>query len=223
MKDNIKKIQILDSSMLKIIAMVIMVIDHTGAVLFPELRWMRIVGRIAFPIFAFFVAEGFIHTRNIKKYILRMAVFALISEAAFDLAFYGAIGFEHQNVMVTFLVALIGLWIFDSLKLKIGELPAYIVFVLVAYAAQLLRTDYAMYGVLLVFVYYVAHENFAKKHGISTLLQLVCQSGISLYSVISTPLLMLYNGRRGINLKYLFYAFYPAHLMVLYVLAGLMR
>ena len=105
MSNSLRKandIRFLDGTMLKIIAMVSMVFDHTGDVFFPEMQWMRIVGRLAMPIFSFCIAEGYVHTRNRKKYLLRMGIFALVSEVPFDLAFEGKISLDHQNIMLTF-------------------------------------------------------------------------------------------------------------------------
>lgn len=227
MNEWMKKLQCLDGSTLKIFAMVIMLIDHTGAVLFPEIIWMRIVGRLSFPIFAFFVAEGYTHTRNPLKYMGRMAVFALITEPVFDYAFYGRLTFYHQNVMVTFLLALIGLYIRDRIEQIqcsitmdfMKKIAGYAVIITTALAAEYLNTDYGCFGVMMVYVYQVLHDRFPAKHFLSSVLQIFGSIGIQKYSVISTIPLMLYNGKRGIGMKYLFYAFYPAHLAVLYIIS----
>ena len=75
---------------LKLIAIITMVIDHTGAIFFPDQMWLRAIGRIAFPIFVFLLVEGLFNTSNIKKYLTRLGIFALISEIPFDMAFYKA-------------------------------------------------------------------------------------------------------------------------------------
>ena len=72
--DKAKGIRCLDGTMLKIIAMISMVIDHVGDMFFPELLWLRMIGRLAMPVFAFCITEGYIHTRNRKKYLLRMGI-----------------------------------------------------------------------------------------------------------------------------------------------------
>ena len=110
------KIRILDGTMLKIIAMVSMVFDHVGDMFFPDTDWMRMVGRIAMPIFAFCITEGYIHTRNKNKYLMRMGVFALISEVPFDLAFDGKVGLSHQNIMLSFFLAILALMLFDLIR-----------------------------------------------------------------------------------------------------------
>ena len=90
-----KAFQILDGTMLKVLAMISMVFDHVGDMFFPGVAWLRMVGRLAMPIFAFFIAEGYSHTHDKKKYLKRMGIFALISEIPFDLAFHGGIDLTH--------------------------------------------------------------------------------------------------------------------------------
>lgn len=200
--------------MLKILAMIIMIIDHLGAILFPEHTWMRIIGRLAFPIFAFFIAEGFAYTKNIKKYIFRMAVFALITEPIFDLAFAGRLTWANQNVMFTFLFAIVGMY-FASRQ---NSVAGYVIIVLAGLLAEICGTDYGCFGVLLVYVYHIMQKEYVKKHISAAVLLVVGAEGIQRYAVLSTLPLILYNGKKGINLKYLFYAFYPAHLLILFVI-----
>lgn len=223
MKEFLVKLKCLDAFTLKMIAIVTMVIDHTGAVLFPYTMWFRMIGRLSFPIFAFFIAEGFSHTGNIVKYIVRMLFFALITEPVFDFAFYGRIYFGYQNVMFTFLAALLGLYGMEKVKERIHNQTAANaaglgIIIAASLAAQVFHTDYGAFGVMLVYVYYELREQFFEKHFLSTLVQVVCETGISRLSAFSTFPLMLYNGKRGIRIKYLFYAFYPAHLLVLYLI-----
>ena len=87
--ESLKKIQILNGTALKSIAALIMVIDHIGYMFFPKVIWIRKVGRLSFPIFAFFVAEGFFYTKDKRRYLFRMLLFAAFSELPFDLAFFG--------------------------------------------------------------------------------------------------------------------------------------
>lgn len=225
--EKLKKLQCLDGSTLKLIAMALMVIDHVGLLLFPARIGFRIVGRLAFPIFAFFVAEGYVHTRSRELYIARMALFACISEFAFDLAVYGQWSMEHQNVMVTFFLALVGLYLRDQLMLRaknpqqilMMNMASYVVIMAVAITAEMLNTDYGSFGVMLVFIYQVLHEQWMYKHVFGALLQIFGCTGIQKYSALSGLLLILYNGKRGVNLKYLFYIFYPAHLLILHFIA----
>lgn len=229
--EKLKKLQCLDASVLKVIAMVFMVIDHIGAIFYPTEMWIRIPGRISFPIFAFFVAEGYVHTRNRLKYIGRMAFFAIITEPVFDYAFFGGLTLYAQNVLVTFLLALLALWLKDwiesrdlsSFFMPFQKIAGYLVIILIALAAELLNMDYGCFGVMLVYVYEVLHDRFFEKHLLSAAVQIFCATGIQRYSAVSTLPLMLYNGKRGIGMKYLFYVFYPAHLLVLYLVARVVR
>jgi hypothetical protein len=224
----------LDASTLKIIAMVIMLIDHIGAVLFPfsqypQMLWMRVVGRISFPIFAYFVAEGYLKCKSRLKYILRMFIFAVCSEIPFDLAISGRIFSSGCNIGFTFLIVLIGMFLSDEVKCRLsvrlsywaGELAGCIIIIASAILAELLDTDYGWYGVMLVYIYRVLHDQFLKKHIIAAAFQIVAATWIQRFSALSTLLLMLYNGEKGRNLKYLFYIFYPAHLLVLALIANI--
>ena len=114
--NGVKKVQILDGTTLKIIAMISMVFDHVGDMFFPGVMWPRMIGRLAMPIFSFFIAEGFAHTRDKKKYLGRLGLFALISEIPFDLAFDGRLGLGHQNIMLTFFLAGLALMLFDRIR-----------------------------------------------------------------------------------------------------------
>lgn len=141
---------------LKIIAITTMVIDHTGAVFFPEYPVLRMIGRLAFPIFAFLIAEGAYHTKDLKKYMWRMLGFALLTEIPFDFAFERQwLNWGHQNVMWTFFLALAAIY-FDQKYARPKGKPA--IFVVAAMATALIaaytKTDYGAIGVLLVLVFY---------------------------------------------------------------------
>lgn len=214
----------LDGTTLKLIAMISMVFDHVGDNFFPGQTWMRIVGRIAMPIFAFCIAEGFTHTRDRKKYLLRMGVFALVSELPFDLLTAGRLGFAHQNVMVTFFLAILALLCYDRITggrrspgrvaLGIGAVLAFMALALI------LRTDYSFYGVGLVFLFYVLRE---KKLWLRNLAGMIYHAlsqnvGIYLFGLLGFLPLFFYNGKKGRGLKWLFYIFYPGHLLLLWLL-----
>ena len=87
---------------LKMIAIISMLTDHVGCILFPDELIFRAIGRIAFPIFCFLVVEGFFHTRNTWNYLMRLCIFAILSEIPFDLAFFGKVFYlQKQNVFMT--------------------------------------------------------------------------------------------------------------------------
>lgn len=207
-------IQCLDSFQLKCIAIVSMALDHTGAVLYPSQIWLRCLGRIAFPIFCFLIVEGFFHTHDVRRYMGRLGVFALISEIPYDLAFRGVpLEYAHQNVFFTLLIG-IGMVV---LLERNREWPVKAVILLLAmWLAVLIRSDYNFRGVLLIFVFYIFHESRWLAVTAGGLWNFLYQGVIQKYGVLSVLPLALYNGERGRKMKYFFYIFYPAHLLLLY-------
>ena len=143
----------LNSFQLKWIAITTMLIDHVGAVLFPYEMMFRIIGRIAFPIFCFLIVEGFFHTRDARRYMMRLGLFALLSEVPYDLAFRGQLlDMSRQNVFFTLFLGVLLMYLLEkspNIFIKAAEI------VLILYAAEVLRTDYSDRGVLLIFIYYV--------------------------------------------------------------------
>lgn len=232
---------------LKWIAILTMLIDHIGAALLelgllPKIAnavlagnsfqylvadyhfWyrfddvLRAIGRLAFPLFCFLLVEGFLHTKNSKKYALRLGFFALISEIPFDLAFNEKLlEISYQNVFFTLLI---GLLVLIGLKYFEETLPPHFSWLrfLVALTgilfAVFLRTDYDAFGIMLIVLLYEFRN----------LKTLRCIAGAILMLFNSTTgclaflLIWFYNGERGKQLpKYFFYLFYPAHLMVLFL------
>jgi len=211
MKNN--KIGI-DAFTLKIIAAITMLIDHVGCIFFPQYLFLRIIGRISFPIFAFLIVEGFMHTRDVKKYIFRMLVFALITEVPFDFAFFGTVNWGHQNVLITFSLALLALYIDRFYNRKAGIVAAFAL----ALLAEFIGSDYGMFGVMVVMIFYWNYDRFYNKliFGIASLTLLV--SSYQIFDVLAMIPIGLYNGKKGIGVKYFFYVFYPGHLLVLYLI-----
>lgn len=207
-------IQCLDSFQLKCIAIVSMALDHTGAVLYPSQIWLRCLGRIAFPIFCFLIVEGFFHTHDVRRYMGRLGVFALISEIPYDLAFRGVpLEYDHQNVFFTLLIG-IGMMV---LLERNREWPVKAVILLLAmWLAVLIRSDYNFRGILLIFVFYIFHESRWLAVTAGGFWNFLYQGVIQKYGVLSVLPLALYNGERGRKMKYFFYIFYPAHLLLLY-------
>ena len=232
-KNNLEKadkIRILDGTMLKIIAMVSMVFDHVGDMFFPDTDWMRMVGRIAMPIFAFCITEGYIHTRNKNKYLMRMGVFALISEVPFDLAFDGKVGLSHQNIMLSFFLVIIALMLFDLIRGSKDEIKGRysawrimlgaLAVIAMAVLAFLVKADYTMFAVASVFLFYAFKDtnHFVRPIPGVAFLALTRTVGYYCTTGLSIIPLLLYNGKKGKGLKWLFYIFYPGHLLLLYVL-----
>ena len=208
--------QCLSGSSLKVIAMVTMVIDHTACYFVSggwEYECMRGIGRIAFPIFAFLIAEGYRHTRRKWNYGCHLLIFAFISEIPWMLLHTDG----SHNVLFTLLAGLCCIAILDKLK-KHKILPLLFVLV-IALATSALNTDYGIQGVALVLMFYLFKDK--------PLLQLLFALPLfydfhPLGILASFGLISLYNGERGFikgsYSKFLFYAFYPCHLIVIWAL-----
>lgn len=190
-----------------------------NAALYGAYNIMRMIGRIAFPIYCFLLVQGFEHTRNRTKYAARLLLFAAVSELPFDLLFNGKIlEFGYQNVFFTLfcgLAVMMGLrWLEESMGGRMFTPLLYLGVIAAGMAAaQYAKTDYAAVGVLCITVAYL----FRKKK----IWQIV--SGCIVFSwELTAPLayipIAFYNGKRGWNLKYFFYLVYPVHLFLLYML-----
>ena len=246
-------------SALKLLAMLCMLCDHlakvvlsTGA-LCPVLGMagnrqlmigLEVIGRIAFPIFAWFVAEGCRKTGNRAKYLGRMAIFAVLSEVPFQLCFYRAgetgLSLGCHNVMFTLLLASAGICVSDALRGRgMHETPAMLLSGVIAVSlGWVLQTDYNAWGVALIMMLYWLPEKKQRLillgcwmtvfmllwHGWNgqTLVWLRPDGAVLILEwlggMLSVPLLATYQGQRGRSSKWLFYAFYPVHLAVLYAI-----
>ena len=149
----------LSAAALHILAMAFMLMDHLWATLLPAQEWLTCVGRIAFPIFAFMAVEGYFHTHNLKKYLLRMLIFAVISEIPFDLMYGGTWFYPvHQNVIWTLMMGLVGIHLMETVRKKKSTFVYILVSAIVVILGGLLGTlsmvDYYGIGVLTVFIFY---------------------------------------------------------------------
>lgn len=235
----------LSSFDLHIIAMAFMLLDHSWATIFSQYRWLNCVGRLAFPIFAFMIVEGWYHTSDRKKYFLRMVLFAVVSELPFNLMCGGTLLYPvHQNVMWTFAIAMMGLFGMEKLKNKSKLLRIVgntVIVIGTSIMAIIGMTDYHAAGVLTVYAFYLFHgKNYFCYVGQFALLYYlnvrllgglrvdvnlfgysveVVQQGLAL---LALPLIWLYNGERGCHSKwfqYACYAFYPLHALILSLIA----
>ena len=196
---------------LRAIACASMLLDHLGAAR-SSLIALRAAGRLAFPLFCFLLAEGAAHTQSPRRYALRLGIGALLSELPFDLFLYGGLSWNRQNVMFTLLLA------FFALQAR-GSGAKLLFMILVAAAADLLRTDYGGTGVVLVgLMAWVLPRSLPGCLAGMTLL-FASLGGIQLLAVFAMLPIRLYSGQRrlGRRGRWLFYAFYPAHLLLLYL------
>lgn len=234
----------ISSTGLHILAMGLMLCDHMWALLFPGQEWLTCIGRIAYPIFAFMIVEGYMHTHNLRRYVLRMLSCALLTEIPFDLMYGGRIFYPyHQNVLWTFLLSLLLIILLEKIKLRCS--PAMAVFVSAVMIAlwyilgYITMVDYYGVGILMVLTFYY----FRNRNWKSRLCQFLClyilnvkllggyyyefqvlgfeievvQQGFALLALIP---IWNYQGRKGIDSKvfqYFCYAFYPVHMLLLYI------
>ena len=177
----------------------------------------RYIGRISFPIFCFLLVEGFCHTHDIFGYMARLGAFALMSEIPYDLAFNGEVlEFTHQNVFFTLLLGVILMYVLE----KGGEWPQKAVEVLlVMWMAVFFHTDYGYRGILLIFIFYQLRRFRWAKIGCGAAWNLIWNRSIQGYGAFAMIPIALYNGSRGKKMKYFFYIFYPAHLLILFVIS----
>ena len=240
----------LSGSALKYIAAFSMLLDHVGLVLLEYLlvygghilafdspyrpmvvlwaRGLRMAGRLAFPIFCLLLAEGFVHTRSRGRYLLRLGVFALISEIPFDLAVYNQwVCWDGQNVMLELALGLMTLWAAEEAARRSvwGRNPfAFGCIVLVgSLAAEALRADYGAVGILYMAAFFWLRENRAGRGAAAGLLGLLSTLEVNKGAgALSGFFVYLYKGGGGrAGWRYGFYLFYPAHLLALFLIRRL--
>ena len=178
----------------------------------------EILGHIGFPIFIFLLTEGFLHTRSRKRYLMTLAVFAVLTEPVYDLAHYGVLWDPAlQNVLFTLTVSAALLWVLDGIEARFGSAPGKrwsltaAAVVLAGGAALLLRGEYVFLGTTAAALLWLL-----RKRGAWRLLGLAPLVIVSPWCALAAPVLALYNGQRGrLGWKYFFYVFYPAHFLVL--------
>lgn len=210
---------------LKWIAIITMLIDHIGAVFALEIiqyfhsslpYWiLRGIGRLAFPIFCFLLVEGYVHTHNKIKYGIRLFLFAIVSEIPFDLAFqHNLLEWKNQNVFFTLTLGLPAIFVLEHLQKKpwLGRVLACGILLL----AELFHTDYGGAGVLLIAGFYIFRDKEKERILCALLMCLLLGSLLEIVALTAFLPIHFYNGKRGWQLKYFFYVFYPAHLLFLY-------
>ncbi len=267
----------MNSFQLKVFAISVMLIDHIGAIIisatgYNDLNFAcRLIGRMAFPVFAFLIVEGFHHTSNAIRYMKRLLAFAFLSEIPFDLAFY-QVRFntdpisdirymfedpsysnvvlsrfnDDQNIFFTLFLGLLLIYLFDLVEKKFNK-PDFMNIVIsnsldgfltVAFcaAAYLLKTDYDLAGILVIVAFYLFRESKL----IAAISIFIIMSSrfcnytqfartgnwwhiLSAFAVLAIIPILFYNGKKGKSIKYFFYAFYPVHLVCLFLIAYLFK
>lgn len=210
---------------LKLIALLSMIIDHYGAIFHGNIDLYRIIGRIAFPIYCFLLVEGYTHTSNVKRYAKRLLFFAIISEVPFDLAFYGRLGFDHQNIFFTLFIGLILMYLLDNKEGK-HNYNKITLWLAGGTLAVFTSVDYSFMGIIYILAFYYVKEfpNPKRTYRVAIIIFLtnLVASGLKQqFSLLALPLIYLYNEQLGPNNKIiqgLFYLAYPLHLIIFYLI-----
>ena len=215
---------------LKLLALDTMVIDHVAAGFIPYRNpwWypMRAIGRLAFPIYAFLIAEGAERSRNVWRYLLRLLIFAFLSEIPYDMFFHRTwLEFGNQNILFTLSTGLLGIIIYKKAREKGENTPWPLLglagAIVCGAAAHYLNFDYGWKGIALIFAMYHWRTVFKDSLYYPFLLALLMalmwqQPRIQLFALLAIIPLSFYNGERGSSVnKYLFYIFYPLHILIL--------
>lgn len=234
MAENHKKPFGLTNNALKLIAMVAMLADHIGVVLLPQYPILRIIGRLAFPIFAYMIAEGCTYTRKKSSYLGKIALLAVGCQVVYTVV----AGSLYQSVLVSFVLSTLTIFAIDACRRKGDWLTwvemlamiACVIFLTViaprCFAVSGFYVDYGFLGVLLPVTVYLAPGKWSKCACVAVVMTLMGfhMGGVQWYGLLAVGLLLLYNGQRGKwNLKYLFYIFYPSHLGAIYLCDMLLR
>lgn len=220
------------SFMLKIIGILTMLCDHVGDSFIGYFSFFNLIGRVAFPIFAFQIVQGYIHTSNFKKYLLRLFIFACISQIPFMLFLSTFSDNYYLNIFFTLLLGTIALYGYNKIKNKYLKI-CFVTLIIVI--SHLIHVDYGAYGVIVIFLFYIFNTKFNNRlfmclsfsiitlfkylpniinYPSSSIIYLNC----ILFTCISLIPICLYNGQQGPKIKYLFYVFYPVHLLILWFL-----
>ena len=230
------------STFLHIAAMIFMLCDHLWGTVIPGNDWLTCIGRIALPIYAFLLVEGYFHTKNLKKYFLRLLIFAVISEIPFNLALGSRLFYPvHQNVLWTFLISLLLICLNEKAKKK-GKLWLRILTAAASVALGFIlglvtMADYNYAGIFtvlvfyffrgkkwwcylgqLILLYYINNEILAGYVQEIFLFGRTFSFHRQLFALIALIPIWLYRGKQGFHnkaLQYTYYAFYPAHLLIL--------
>lgn len=228
---NTNKYQCISGSILKLIAIITMLIDHTAKSVLVHVPLfmthlftigshditpvfiMVSIGRIAFPIFAFLIVEGYLHTHDRKAYGRNLLMFALISEIPWNLIHANSILFYRQNVFFTLFLGYLGIWCFDYFRGSARKQAISLLLLLLV--SFVLRADYSCIGFALIIMMYALRNNKLLMTVIGTgMFASTWRSGLAFIPIC------MYNGKRGFIkgrlLKYAFYVFYPLHLLILY-------
>lgn len=229
----------LSGNALKIIACISMLIDHVGLMFFPRVLFIRYIGRLAFPIFAFLISEGCRYTKNKLRYFLSVFLLGAVCQIAYTIAYPSSI---YLGILIAFSFSILIIYSLELVKkslieksklhVKILSILLFLSLIVLCYALTIkVDVDYGFIGIMLPVI--CSLFDFRRIKGVEKLDKLIYRKicfivGVTLYvllsemyyftaySLFAIPLILLYNGGRGkLKLKYFFYAFYPTHLLLL--------
>lgn len=219
---------------IKVYAMIFMLIDHVGFLLLNDNVQFRLLGRIAFPLFAFLLVNGYYHTSNKNKYLTRMVIFAFISEMFFDLAIYEGINLYSQNVFFTLSIGLACIIFCEKCRKMSVEKIVVLIFQAVIFMTamiinEILCADYGWYGIMLIYFIYLTYGN-TKKQKIGMAFAVFVANFINVliehnvfqgFSILAAAYILMFEEKEvkvSRTAKILCYVFYPLHLAVLYII-----
>lgn len=231
--EKLKKIQVLNGAQLKYIAFASMLIDHANkAIILPYLEVgstlskissiFDVLGRIAFPLFSFFIVEGFFRTHSRKKYLLNLLFFAVISEVPYDM-FSSKVFLEFRlnNVLFSLALSLISIWILDEFRNKFEEklgnfwiLFSIPLLIVMYFVSIFVSGDYDFHAILTAFFFYIFYDK-PLTSAFFAYISIIKEW----WSILGFGLTIMYNGKKGKQNKIFNYLFYPVHLLLL----GLLR
>lgn len=217
---------LLSGNALKILAAAAMLLDHAGLMLFPANALFRIIGRLAFPIYAYMIAEGCKYTRSRLRYFLQLFLLAVVCQTVYHFAG----GSPYLSILCTFSLSIVTIYVlqyFKAEKTVLSGILLALTVVIVHALNQLVAIDYGFWGCMApVFASLpqgTKHDSTAASTallGLGLVFLSISLGGIQFWCLAALPLLYCYSGQRGKrNMKYFFYIFYPAHLVVLQIIA----
>lgn len=210
--------KILTAFDLKIIALITMIFDHVGTIFFPEVIIFRLIGRVAFVLYAFMLVEGYFHTSNIKVYFSKLFLWAIISEIPYDYAFHGQFFYPNdQNIFLSLLLGLGTIYLIEKLSKIILKIILCSGAILMAIG---LKLDYQWYGILTILLFYYLRESCLKflAIGALSLLASIKLMSLQFFAVFAFFPIILYNGERGKRTGEIYYSFYAIHLTLFGIL-----
>ena len=218
------------SFILKSIGVITMLFDHVGDAIIGKFSFCNLIGRIAFPIFAFQAVQGYIYTKDLKKHMLKLFIFACISQIPFML-FLSTFTEEilTLNIFFTLFLGLLALFVYDKCKNKV---LGFLFVILTSIIAYFIHVDYGAFGILLMFCFYFFKD---KKVPMAITTIVLCflrfvpdiiatpvlwyiYIQCAIFTALSLIFILFYNKKEGPKAKYFFYIFYPLHLLILYFL-----